>query len=169
MVDHVTPPANAEINIDIRHRNALRIQESLKKQIVLKRIDTRDTKTISDKRTGGRTATWPNGYILPNSVLYKIPNDEEISLVTHLLDNPDLTIKPVLIRQEVVFEVALRLHRQQHRLFSFLKALRDLLLEITDQIRTLRIDWYRVIWQDQVVFTNRQANIAHFSNPERIY
>ena len=42
VVDDFAPPIHAEVNVDIRHRDAFRIQESLEEQFVLQRINVRD-------------------------------------------------------------------------------------------------------------------------------
>ena len=56
VVDHFAAPVHAEINVDIRHGDALRIQKALKKQFVLQRIDVGDAKRIRNQRSSRRTA-----------------------------------------------------------------------------------------------------------------
>ena len=42
VVDHLIAPVLTEIDIEVRHRNALRIEEALKNQVETKRIKVRD-------------------------------------------------------------------------------------------------------------------------------
>ena len=52
MIDHLGSPAHAEVDIDIRHRNSLRVKETLEEEVVLERIDIGDAQAISHKRSG---------------------------------------------------------------------------------------------------------------------
>ena len=47
VLDHFAAAAHAEIDIDIRHGDALRIQEALEEQIVLQRIHVRDLQRVT--------------------------------------------------------------------------------------------------------------------------
>ncbi len=53
VIDHIASAPNAEIDIDIRHRDSLGIQKSLEQQFMLERINVSDPHTVSRKRTRG--------------------------------------------------------------------------------------------------------------------
>ncbi len=53
VIDHLAAPVHAEINVDIGQRNALRVQEALKQQLVLQRIDIGDAHGVSHQRACG--------------------------------------------------------------------------------------------------------------------
>ena len=57
VLDHFAAPVRAEIDVDIGHADALRIQEALKQQAVLQRVDIGDLHGVADQAAGGRTAS----------------------------------------------------------------------------------------------------------------
>ena len=75
VVDDFAAAVHAEIDIDIRHRNALGIEEALEEQFVLERIDIGDAERVGDERTGGRSAAGTNGNIVLAGVADEIPDD----------------------------------------------------------------------------------------------
>ena len=87
--DHFAAPPHAEVDIDIGHRHAFRIQEALEQQIVLQRIDVRDLQRVTHQAPCRGAASRPHGNSLRPRVTNKIPDDQEISGVAHLLDHPD--------------------------------------------------------------------------------
>ena len=53
VVDDFAAAIHAEIDIDIRHGDALGIQEALEEQLVLQGIDIGDAEGVGDQRSGG--------------------------------------------------------------------------------------------------------------------
>ena len=53
VADHVRASAFVEIDVDIRHRDAFRIQESLEEQSVFDRIEFGDSQRVGDHGAGG--------------------------------------------------------------------------------------------------------------------
>src|SRR5262249_48941480 len=57
IVDDLAAPVHAEVNIDVGHRDTLRIQKALEEQLVLERIDVGDfhrrTEQAAPKRSRG--------------------------------------------------------------------------------------------------------------------
>ena len=49
VIDNVAAAADAEVDIDVRQRDAARVQESLEQQVVLERIDISDVETVGDQ------------------------------------------------------------------------------------------------------------------------
>jgi len=55
VVYNFIPPGVGKIKVNVRHGNAFRIQESLKKKIIMQRIYVGYAQKIGDNGTGGRT------------------------------------------------------------------------------------------------------------------
>ena len=54
--DHVTPPAFVEVDVDVRHGDAFRVQEPLEDQPVLQRVQVGDAQRVGDQAACGRAA-----------------------------------------------------------------------------------------------------------------
>ena len=79
VIDHVAAAADAEIDIDIGHRDAFGIEKPLEQQIILQRIDVGDPHAIRGERTGGRTAARADRNALLVGILDEVPDDQESS------------------------------------------------------------------------------------------
>ena len=55
---HPTSSVIVEVGIDIRERDTVRIEETLKQQVVFQRVDLRDTQAVGHHRSGSRTTSW---------------------------------------------------------------------------------------------------------------
>ena len=82
-----------KIDIDVRWRDAVRIQKALEDQSVLQRVDVGDSENVSDNRTRGRTAPGPNRNAFLFGKMNEIPNNEEITDEPSPLENAELIIK----------------------------------------------------------------------------
>jgi hypothetical protein len=61
VLDDLAAPFEAEVDVDVGHRDAFRIQEAFEEQVELERADVRDAGGVRDERPGGRAATRTNG------------------------------------------------------------------------------------------------------------
>src|SRR5208282_148553 len=61
VVDHRVAPLLTEIDIEVRHRHALGIEEALEKKTPAQRIEVGDRERPGDDRPGTRTALRPYG------------------------------------------------------------------------------------------------------------
>ncbi len=101
IIDHALASVIIKIDIYIRHRYPLGIQESLKQQIIFQRIDVGYTGAIGYNRTCCRPTSRPNKYIHiaggRNEILY----NQKVSGKTHFFDDIQLMVYPVghLIRK----------------------------------------------------------------------
>ncbi len=57
VLDHFAAAVHAEIDVDIGHAHALRIEKAFEEQAVLQRIDIGDLHGVADQAARGRTAT----------------------------------------------------------------------------------------------------------------
>ena len=75
VLDHVAAPARAEVDIDIRHRDALWIEKALKQQVVLQRIDIGDVHRVGNQRPRRRSTPRPHGNARFLRMTDEVPDD----------------------------------------------------------------------------------------------
>ena len=83
IVDHLIASCILDVDIDIRHANAIRIEEALKEQAVLERVKIGDIKRIRNDRPRGTAPAWPKDNPLTLAPVDEILHDEEIPLIPH--------------------------------------------------------------------------------------
>ena len=90
ITDDLSPSSLIEVHIKVGHRDAIRIQESLKNQAVFERIKLGDAHGVGSHRP--RPGTAPRSHT--NPVFFcpvnKISNHQEVTGKTHLANDPDL-------------------------------------------------------------------------------
>ena len=96
--DHIVndplPALDAEINIKVRHADTLRIQEALKQQVVAHGINAGDANAVSAETAGTRASSRANRHPNLSGVADKIPHDQKIIHIAHLLDDTQLILHP---------------------------------------------------------------------------
>ena len=97
IIDHAIAPFHAEIDIEIRHRDALGIQKALEQQIVLERIQIGDLQRVGDQRTGSRTASRPDRNAVVLRPLDEIGDDQEVTGKAHRVDHIQLDAQTLVI------------------------------------------------------------------------
>ncbi len=95
--DQLAAPAHAEVDVDIGHGDALGVQKTLEEQVVLQRVNVGDAQGVAHEAARGRTAPRPDGNFLRARVVNKIPHDQEVALVAHLLNHFDFGREPALV------------------------------------------------------------------------
>ncbi len=78
VVDHLAAAPLAEIDVDIRQRDAVGIQEALEDEVVVDRVDVRDPHAVRDEAARGGTAAWTDRNAFFARVADEIPDDEEV-------------------------------------------------------------------------------------------
>ena len=91
--DHALTTADREVDVDIRHRHALGVQETLEQQAVAKRIDVGDLERVRDQRPGGRAAARTDRDPRVLGVLDEVPHDQEVAGEAHPLDHVELVVR----------------------------------------------------------------------------
>ncbi len=86
VLDDLAATVHAEVDVDIRHRDALGVEEALEEQLVLERIDVGDLHDVGDKRSGGRATAGAYRDSLLFGVTDKVPHNHEIAGKLHLFD-----------------------------------------------------------------------------------
>ena len=97
VLDHLPAPIHAEIDVHVRHRLALDVQEALEEQSVLQGVDVGDRHRIGDQRACRGPAAGPDRDLPLAGDPDEIPDDQEVPGVLHLLDDLDLVVKPLRV------------------------------------------------------------------------
>ena len=95
ILNNLRPPRKFDVCINIWIRNPFRIQESLKKQLVLDRVNIGDPKAISRQTSRCASATRANIDTALATVVDKVPDHDKIFLKLHLPDHVDFIFKPI--------------------------------------------------------------------------
>ena len=84
--EHLMAAVVAEVEVDIGHRHASRIQEAFKDERMLKRVHHCDAKRVRDDGACRRTAR-----VVPNAMIAgegtQVPHDEEVGIEAHAVDD----------------------------------------------------------------------------------
>ncbi len=100
--DHLLPAPGAEVDVDVGQADALGVEEALEEEVVLDRVDVGDAQAVGDHAPRRRAAAGADGDALLPGGLDEVPDDEEVALEAHLLDEPDLAVEPLLVLLEGV-------------------------------------------------------------------
>src|SRR5205085_8465768 len=84
MIDHIAAAANTEIDVNVGHLIASGVEKTLEEQIVLKRIDIRDSQYVCRQGACGGTASGTDRYTFLTGIFDKIPYNKKISGESHL-------------------------------------------------------------------------------------
>ena len=95
--DHAIAAFDAEVDIEVRHRHALGIQEAFEQQLVGDRIEPGDTERISDQRAGARAAARADRNGVALRPIDEIRDDQEIAFEAHLTNDAELELEALLV------------------------------------------------------------------------
>ena len=96
VADHLVAPVLAEIDVEVRHRDALGIEEALEQQAEAQRVEIGDRQRPGDQRAGPRAAPRPDRDALPLRPLDEIGDDQEVAGEAHLHDHVEFVGEPLL-------------------------------------------------------------------------
>ena len=87
VVQHLLAPHVAKVRINIRHAHALRIQKAFEEQMVAQRLHIGNVQQIRHHTARGAAA--PRSYrdTLFATEVDKIPHNEEVGIVAHIVDD----------------------------------------------------------------------------------
>ena len=90
-------PGVVKVNVDIGHRNAVGIQKAFEKEVVLDRVDVRNTERVRDRRTRRRAAPGADPYAaLFASGADIVVNDKKVPGESHRADCIELELDALL-------------------------------------------------------------------------
>src|SRR6185437_11455343 len=97
ITDDLVAPVLAEVDVEVRHRDAFRIEEAFEEKAEAQWVQIRDRQRISDERTRARAAPRTDRNALRLRIFDEVRNDEEIAGELHFRDDGELEGKPVAI------------------------------------------------------------------------
>ena len=95
--DHLVAPLLAEIDVEIRHRHALGIEEPLEQKAEAQRVEIGDGERPGDDRARARAAPRPDRNPLRLRPLDEVGDDEEIAGELHVDDDVELEGEALLV------------------------------------------------------------------------
>ncbi len=90
VADDLVPPVVREVDVHVRHRDPLGVQESLEDEPVADGVHVGDAEAVGDERAGGRAAPRADRDALPPGVGDEVPHHQEVARETHLGDHAQL-------------------------------------------------------------------------------
>ena len=117
VVDHLVAPLLAEIDVEVRHRHALGIEEALEQQAEAQRIEIGDGQRPGDDRAGARAAARADRNALRLRPLDEVGDDQEVAGEAHLDDDVELEVEPLAVglRRRAPGAIAGRLRQPPRR------------------------------------------------------
>ncbi len=97
VLDHLVAPFHAEVDIEIRHRDPLGVEEALEEEVEAQRVEIGDAERPGDQRARPRAAPRTDGDPLLARPADEIGDDEEIPREAHALDDGKLLFEPLPI------------------------------------------------------------------------
>ena len=114
-IEHSATTFVVEVDIDIGQRDTVRVEESLEQQVVLDRVNLRDSQAVCHCRTRCRTTTraYPYAQLLACGT-DKVLHDKEVARETHRLHNVELEAQTLrnLLREWCAISLLGTLHSE---------------------------------------------------------
>ena len=93
VVDDAVAPVLAEVDVEVRHRHALGVEEALEEQVVAQRIEVGDAERIGHERAGARAAPRAHRHAVGLGPVDEVGDDEEVAREPHLHDGLHLELE----------------------------------------------------------------------------
>ncbi len=88
-------PCDREVDVDVGHRLAARVEEALEEKVVLDRVDVGDLEAVGDEGAGCRAAAGADADPVPLREGDEVPDDQEVVREAHLADRLQLELQAV--------------------------------------------------------------------------
>ena len=115
VVDHLVAPVHAEVDVEVGHRHAFRVEEALEQQAVRQRVQVGDLQRPRHQRAGAGAAARADRDAVVLSPLDEVGHDQEVAGEAHLADGVQLEIQPLLVvlarmagRQRILLQARLQ-------------------------------------------------------------
>ena len=103
VVDHPLAALDGEVDVDVGHRLAARVEEPLEEEVVLDRVDVGDLERVRGERAGGRAAAGADADPVHLREVDEVPDDQEVVGEAHLADRLQLELEPLAqLRRDLV-------------------------------------------------------------------
>ncbi len=157
VVDHLVAAVHAEVDVEVGHRHAFRVEEALEQQVVRQRVQVGDLQRPRHQRAGARAAARADRDALVLAPLDEVGHDQEVAGEAHLDDGVELEFEPL----EIVLAGLAR--RQRVLLQAFFQAFARLLLD--PGVQGLVVG-HRVVGQE--VGTQPHLDVAALRQRQRV-
>ena len=97
VLDHLFAAIHAEIDVEIRHRNPLGVQETFEKKRVTQRIKVGDRQSVRNERTGPRSAARSDRDVMILGPFDEVRHDQEVAGEPHAFDNVEFEVEAFLV------------------------------------------------------------------------
>ncbi len=94
VLDDLVPARVLEVDVDVRHRHPVGVEEALEGEAVLERIDRRDPERVGHDRPRRAPPAGGHDPPLPGEA-DEVGHDQEVGRVPHPIDDPELVVEPV--------------------------------------------------------------------------
>ena len=96
VADHALAAADGEVDVDVRHRHALGVEEALEQQVVAERVDVRDLERVGDDAAGRRATARADRDAVGLRVGDEVVDDQEVGVEAHVADDLELHVGALL-------------------------------------------------------------------------
>ncbi len=117
VADHLVAPVLAEVDVEIGHRDAFRVQEALEQEVERDRVDVGDGERPGGERAGAGTAPGPDRDVVRLGPLDEVGDDHEVAGKAHACDHVELEAEALAV---AAGGVRVRAHGLQAALQAFL-------------------------------------------------
>ena len=97
IADHLVAAVLAEVDVEVRHRHAIRIEEALEQQPEPDRIEIGDGERPGNQRACAGAAARADRNALALRPLDEVGDDQEVARIFHPLDDAELEREPLAI------------------------------------------------------------------------
>ena len=152
--------AFAQVDVEVRRADAVRIQKTLEQKTIADRIDVRDVHQVGDDGACARTTARAQRHAHLVAVVEEVPHDQEVADEFRLLDDADFVVHAVddelLIGRELL---RLRVDAIPFRqgAFAYLAEIRLAVLAVGRRI-------FRIMVGGRLVVDGRQMDVAAFGD-----
>ncbi len=92
VVEHLLAPGVVEVDVDIGHGDAVRVQETFEKEVVLERVDIGDAQSVGDCGAGGGAAAGADPDAKAPRSRDIVVHNEEVAREAHRADCVELEL-----------------------------------------------------------------------------
>ncbi len=97
VIDDPVAAFHAEVDVEVGHRHALGVQETLEQQVVVQRVEVGDAERVRHERAGARTTARPDRHAVLARPADEVRDDQEVARESHLADDVEFAGEAALV------------------------------------------------------------------------
>ncbi len=127
VLDNLVAFLHAEVDVEVGHRDTLRVKETFEQQVELQRVKIGYLQRVGHQRTGAGTAARAYRHAVILRPLDKLHHDQEVAREAHLVDNLQLDVQTFVVlrstlcalfrirkqKRQTLFQTLFRFHDQE--------------------------------------------------------